>query len=243
MPRWALEHHFGRGALTVRERRANFQRVYDLPERVIPDEHRLHRVDDAAAQRELLLAAAAALGIGTLQDLADYYRMSARVAAPLVDAVVAEGLLVPVAVEGWRQAAYLAPGVRLPRRIDGTCLLSPFDPLIWYRPRTERLFDFHYRLEIYVPASRRRWGYYVLPFRAGDALVARVDLKADRGHRQLHVRSAWLEPNANPGDVAEQLAAELLLLADWIGLESVQVGPHGDFARRLAASPGLRRQG
>jgi uncharacterized protein YcaQ len=243
IPRWALEHHFGHGALTVRERKANFQRVYDLPERVIPDEHRLRRVDDAAAQRELLLAAAVALGIGTLQDLADYYRMSPRVAAPLLDALVAEGQLAPVAVEGWRQTAYLAPGVRQPRHIDGACLLSPFDPLVWYRPRTERLFDFHYRLEIYVPANRRRWGYYVLPFRVGDALVARVDLKADRGHRQLHVRSSWLEPGANPGEVAEQLAAELLLLADWLGLESVHVGPHGDFARRLAASPGLRHQG
>jgi uncharacterized protein len=243
IPRWALEHHFGRGALAVRERKSNFQRVYDLPERVIPGEHRLRRLDDTVARSELLFAAAVSLGIGTLQDLADYYRMSARIAAPLLDALVCEGKLLPVEVQGWRQTAYLAAGARLPRRIDGACLLSPFDPLVWYRPRTERLFGFHYRLEIYVPAHRRRWGYYVLPFRAGDALVARVDLKADRGRRQLHVRSAWLEPGANAGEVADELTAELLLLADWLGLESVHVLPQGDFGHRLAASPGLRRQG
>lgn len=243
IPRWALEHHFGRGALTVRERKANFQRVYDLPERIIPEEHRLRRLDDSDARRELLLAAAVALGIGTLQDLADYYRMSAKEATPLLDALVDAGQLTRVAVEGWRQIAYLAAGARMPRRIAGACLLSPFDPLVWYRPRTERLFDFHYRLEIYVPAHRRRWGYYVLPFRVGDALVARVDLKADRGHGRLLVRAAWLEAGVDADDTAEKLAAELLLLAEWLGLESVHIEPHGDFARRLAACPGLRGQG
>ncbi len=234
IPRWALEHHFGHGTLTVRERKANFQRVYDLPERVIPEAHRLRQVDADDARKELLRIAATALGIGTLQDLADYYRMSPKEAAPLLETLVEGGELDRVAVEGWRQGGYLARGAAAPRQIEGACLLSPFDPLIWYRPRVARLFGFQYRLEIYVPAGRRRWGYYVLPFRVGDSLVARVDLKADRASGRLLVQSAYIEDGAASGDVAVRLADELVQLAAWLGLGGILVRPHNSFARSLA---------
>jgi uncharacterized protein YcaQ len=136
-------------------------------------------------------------------------------------------------VEGWREPAWLAVGAKLPRKVDGACLLSPFDPLIWCRPRLERLFNFHYRLEIYVPESRRRWGYYVLPFRMGDESVARVDLKADRSASTLRVQSAHLEESAQAGPVAEALAGELRLLATWLQLDRVQVRRRGGFDRVL----------
>ena len=219
--RWALEHHFGRGSLGVRKRLANFQRVYDLPERLIPDEHRKRAVEEADARRELLRQSAASLGIATLQDLADYYRMSPRDAAPHVEELVEEGELVPVTVDGWKPTAYLARGARIPRRIDGASLLSPFDPLVWFRPRAERLFGFEYRIEIYVPAAKRRWGYYVLPFRLGDRIVARVDLKADRRNGVLCVKAQHFESNCDKEETEAALAGELGALAEWLGLESL----------------------
>lgn len=222
--RWALEHHFGRGKVCVRERLRNFQRVYDLPERLIDDEHRLASVDKEDAQRELLRQSAESLGVATLQDLADYYRMSARDAAPRVEELVEEGRLSAVDVEGWRQPAYLSAEARCPRRIPGASLLSPFDPVVWFRPRAERLFDFEYRIEIYVPAAKRRWGYYVLPFRLGDRLVARVDLKADRKNSTLLVMSAHYEAGADRQEAEPALRDELGRLADWLRLEAVAYG-------------------
>ncbi len=219
--RWALEHHFGRGLLAVRERLANFQRVYDLPERLIPGAHRAREVADADARRELLRQSAASLGIATLQDLADYYRMSPRDAAPRIEELVEEGALVPVEVEGWQQAAFLCRDAKIPRRIGGASLLSPFDPLVWYRPRAERLFGFEYRIEIYVPAAKRRWGYYVLPFRLGERIVARVDLKADRQRGALCVKALHFEPHCAQKETESALAGELGALADWLGLESL----------------------
>ena len=222
--RWALEHHFGRGEVCVRERLRNFQRVYDLPERLIDDEYRHASVTRDEAQRELLRQSAASLGVATLQDLADYYRMSAREAAPRVEELVDEGVLSPVNVEGWRQPAYLSVDARCPREIPGASLLSPFDPLVWYRPRAERLFNFEYRIEIYVPAAKRRWGYYVLPFRLRDRIVARVDLKADRRNGALLVCSAHYEPGVDRCEAETALGDELASLAAWLGLESAGTG-------------------
>ncbi len=233
IPRWALEFHFGRGRLAVKKRLANFQRVYDLPERVIGQEHLGRRVVKSDAQRELLRESACRLGIATLQDLADYYRMSPRDAAPRISELQEEGVVTPVSVEGWRDTAYLASTARIPREITGASLLSPFDPVTWFRPRALRLFGFEYRIEIYVPAPKRRWGYYVLPFRLGDRLVARVDLKAERKSRRLLVQNAHLEEGADAGEVATALAIELQGLGEWLGLNDVQVVPSDSFGSML----------
>jgi uncharacterized protein YcaQ len=190
------------------------------------------------AQRGLLRLAARAHGIGTARDLADYYRMPPREARQRLTELVAAGELREVRVEGWREAAFLHPQARLLRRMDASALLSPFDPVIWFRARAARLFGFDYRLEIYVPAAKRRWGYYVLPFLFGDRLVARVDLKADRSGRRLLVLAAHLEPGVEAGLVAEALSTELRTLGAWLGLDSVAVANRDRFARLLSAAVG-----
>ena len=233
MPRRALEYHFARGDLAVRDRLPNFQRVYDLPERILPAEFLETRLSVSDAQTELLKLAARALGVATLHDLADYYRMSSRVVAPLVQNLVEEGELSPVSVEGWSEPAYLSCDARLPKLIRGVSLLSPFDPVVWFRPRAERLFDFHYRIEIYVPADKRRWGYYVLPFRVGDRIVGRVDLKADRKAKQLLVLNAHEEGSVDVGNCCESLATELHALKDWLGLDTIKVEGSDRFSKRL----------
>jgi uncharacterized protein YcaQ len=219
--RWALEHHFGRGRVCVKERLRNFQRVYELPERLIDEEHRHTSTDKRDAQRELLRQSAVSLGVAPLQDLADYYRMSPREAAPRIEELVEDGALTRVEVEGWSQPAFLSEVARIPRNIPGASLLSPFDPVVWFRPRVERLFSFEYRIEIYVPAPKRRWGYYVLPFRMGDRLVARVDLKADRRRGALLVRSVHFEEYIDRHDAESALEDELGRLAEWLELESI----------------------
>ncbi len=236
VPQAVLEAHFGRGLLAVAERRANFARVFDLAERLIPPEHHGRQVQPEEARRELLRRAARSQGVGTAGDLADYYRMPVREARPRLAELVAAGELREVRVEGWREPAYLHPAARLPSRIDAAALLSPFDPLIWYRARAERLFNFAYRIEIYVPEAKRKWGYYILPFLMADRLVARVDLKADRTGRRLLVLAAYLEPHAKSGAVSNALAAELRTMATWLGLDTVAVERRGDFARALAAA-------
>ena len=232
-PRWALEHHFGIGALAVKERLPNFQRVYDLSERVIPERYLGQRVGTLDAQRELLKIAARACGVASASDLADYFRISPREARPRIGELVENGDLREVEVEGWSETGYLGAGARIPRNVDAAALLSPFDPLVWCRPRAERLFGFHYRIEIYVPAAKRRWGYYVLPFLLGDRLVARVDLKAERKNSTLSVRAAYREDHAGPSETASALAAELRQLADWLSLERIQVGRRGNLANPL----------
>jgi len=234
IPRRALEYHFARGSLLVRNRLPNFQRVYDLPERVLPREHLLQSVSRRDAQRELLRMAAAAFGVATLRDLADYYRMTPPEAAPLVQELLDDRSVTEIRVGGWKETAYLSSTARLPREIQGASLLSPFDPVVWFRPRAERMFNFHYRIEIYVPAAKRRWGYYVLPFRVGDRIVARVDLKADRKAGQLLVLNVHDEEGANRDSTCQYLATELHALRDWLDLEGVQVSRGNDFARRLA---------
>ena len=236
IPRWALEYHFARGDVAVAQRLGNFQRVYDLPERLIPRDHLETSLDKVSADREMLSRAAEALGVATLRDLADYFRMSPREAAPRVEELVEEAVLCRVEVENWGEPGYLANTVQLPRAVEGASLLSPFDPIVWYRPRAQRLFDFHYRIEIYVPASARKWGYYVLPFRLGDRIVARVDLKADRKTGRLLVLAAHEEPGVSTGECADALAGELRALSEWLSLETIAVSCSGDFARALGAA-------
>jgi uncharacterized protein YcaQ len=230
VPRAVLEAHFGRGALAVAERKPNFARAFDLAERLIPAQHHERRVDQPEAQRELLAKAARAHGIGTMKDLADYYRMPVREASPRIAELVESGEVRPLKVEGWGMPAYLHSEARIPKRIDAASLLSPFDPVIWYRPRVESLFDFHYRIEIYLPEPQRRWGYYVLPFLLGDRLVGRVDLKADRQNGRLLVPNAYIEPYADAEEVAPALAVELRAWANWLNLGSVSVTGRAGFA-------------
>jgi uncharacterized protein YcaQ len=229
----ALEYLFWCGRLSAR-RRASFERVYDLTERMIDPEILARPVpSEADAQKELLVLAARCLGIGTARDLADYFRINVPVARKLVAELAEDGRLMPVAVEGWREPAFLHPDARTPRRIDARALLSPFDSLVWERARTERIFGFRYRLEIYTPAPKRVYGYYVLPFLLGDALVARVDLKADRADSTLLVRGAFGEDGHDPLAIAEPLAEELALLGGWLGLDRVVVHDHGGLAPAL----------
>ncbi len=234
VPRWALEWHFGSGRVAVADRLPNFQRVYDLPERVIDAKYLGVQASRDDAQRELLRRAAKSCGIATLQDLADYYRMSPREAAPRVAELVASGDLSEVEVKGWKQPGFFSKGACMPRKLQCSSLLSPFDPLVWFRPRAERLFDFHYRIEIYVPASKRKWGYYVLPYLLDDRIVARVDLMADRKARHLQVLAAYKEEDIDEQRTVEHLAEELESLASWLDLEHVKVSRRGPFARRLA---------
>ena len=234
IPRWALERHFGSGRLAVVKRLPNFQRVYDLPERLIADAHREQSMSKSDAQRELLRKSARALGIASTNDIADYYRMRPAEARPRIAELVEEGALQEVSVEGWECRAWLATGARSPRTIPGASLLSPFDPMIWYRPRGERLFGFEYRIEIYVPAAKRRWGYYVLPFREGDRITARVDLKADRKNAALLVQAAHSESCAEPQQTAKSLAIELRALADWLGLDDIEIKKASAFDKALA---------
>jgi uncharacterized protein len=232
-----VEHLFWTGQVTA-VRRNGFTRHYLLPEQWLPGGVLAAPTPAAAdAQRELLLVAAAAHGLGTARDLADYYRLHVPTAVALLEGLAADGALARVRVEGWRQPAYLHPAARLPRRrLRARALLSPFDSLIWERGRTERLWGVRYRLEIYVPAPKRAYGYYVLPFLLDESLVARVDLKADRQAGVLRVRAAWSEPGApyQRDRVCAELAGELTQMATWLGLvEGVVVEPGGDLADGL----------
>jgi len=229
----ALEWLFLVGMLTSAGRPA-FNRLYDLPERVHPEALDESPLDVDDARRRLLLRAAASLGVATLADLADYFRIRVPVARPLIDELVQAGALERVEVDGWRDGAYLHPSAVMPRRHRGAALLSPFDPLIWFRPRVERLFGFHYRIEIYVPAKDRVHGYYVLPFLLDGELVGRVDLKADRKRGVLAVRAAHVEEGQDERLVASRLADELRMLAGWLGLEDVEMDRVGNLSRTLA---------
>lgn len=234
----ALEHLFTTGAVAAMRRPSDFARVYDLAERVLPSEIlALPTPTETAARKELLVRAARHHGVATFEDLTDYHRQRNPPCRALIHELVEEGRLLPVSVQGWSKPAYLHPDARIPRRVSARALLSPFDPVVWNRDRIERLFGFHYRIEIYVPAAKRQFGYYVLPFLLGDELVARVDLKADRRNRRLLVQSAFGEAGIDECDVAGELAAELVSMAHWLGLDAgVDVALRGDLAPELARS-------
>jgi uncharacterized protein YcaQ len=188
------------------------------------------------ARRELLRLAVRHHGLGTLADIADYYRQNATKARPLLADLVRTGEIEEVEVDGWKGPVYADPEAILPRRIEGRALLCPFDPVMWFRPRTERLFDFHYRIEIYVPEPQRKFGYYVLPFLLDGRLVARVDLKAHRATGVLAVRAAHSEPEVDRLRVAAELAGELSTVAGWLGLSGVVISERGDLSEELAAA-------
>ncbi|MGD0273405.1 MAG: crosslink repair DNA glycosylase YcaQ family protein [Gaiellaceae bacterium] len=226
VPRALLEHLFGRGVLAVAERRPSMARAFDRSERLVPPEHHSRTVTRDDAQRELIRIAARAHGVATVADLADYFRLRVGEAQPRIAELVEGGELREVTVEGWRGSAYLHRDARLPRHVGAATLLSPFDPLIWTRRRTERLFGFDYRFEIFTPREQRRWGCYVLPFLLGDRLVARVDLKADRASGRLVVLSTHYEPGADRTEIEPALNAELETMAGWLGLEP-PVAPRG----------------
>ncbi len=230
----ALEILFLEGKVTAADR-PNFTRMYDLPERVIASRH-LDAPDlpVAEAQTALLDQAALAMGVATAEDLADYYRIRMPEARPLIAAMVERGELAEVEVEGWPKSAYLHPEAKLPRSRRGTALLSPFDNLVWFRDRMERLWDFHYRIEIYVPEPKRIFGYYVLPFLLDGDLVGRVDLKTDRHESVLRVKGAFAEPGVDKKAVGRALREEIETIATWLGMEDVEIVNNGDLASSLS---------
>jgi hypothetical protein len=232
--KWVAEALFASGALTTATR-VGFARHYDLAERVLPAEVLAREVSEDDAVRELTLRAATALGVATEADIRDYFRLAAGQAKPAIAKLVADGELERVDVEGWSNPAYLVAGQTIPRRDRGTALLCPFDPLIFFRPRVERLFGFHYRIEIYTPADKRQYGYYVWPFLLDGELVGRVDLKADRSADALQVVGAFVEDGRPASRVAEALAGELQTMAGWLGLAGVTVGERGNLAGVLRA--------
>lgn len=241
----ALEHLWRCGEVAIAGR-AGFERRYGLAEQIVPAEVLASPVPESNAIRELVRRAARSYGVATINDLNDYYRLrDQRAVRSAVADLVDAGELEPVTVRGWTRSGRSLPAWRhrdavLPRRIDRAALLTPFDPVVWFRDRALRTFDFDYRIEIYVPAEKRRYGYYSLPVLVGDRIVSRIDLKADRAASVLRVQSAWWEPHAHPNADAEQIAEEIVRATVWQGLERISVSRWGDAVDALAAALGGR---
>ena len=230
----ALEVLFANGEISAL-RTENFTRLYDAPKRMIDSAHLGARpLSREQAYRVLLREAVVHHGIGTVHDIADYFRLNVRRSVPILSAMAAAGEIEEVAISGWRGPVYMDPEAVRPRRIEGATLLSPFDPITWYRERAARLFNFEYRIEIYVPEPQRVYGYYVLPFMLDGELVGRVDVKADRKRGVLLVRSAWREEGTDPSRVAAAMAGELRTFAGWLQLGEVEVGEKGNLALELS---------
>jgi uncharacterized protein YcaQ len=242
----AIEFLFRQGRVAVAKRR-NFERLYDIPDRVFPASVvAAGRVEEREAKKQLLVRAARAMGVGTAKDIAQYYhvdawwdRSSVNGRRPpskihlLFDELVEDGRLEQVRVEGWKHLGYVVPGAKIPRSIDARAIVSPFDPLMWERKWTKAVFDFDYQIEIYVPAPKRVYGYYVLPFLLGDRFAARVDLKADRKASKLMVHAAYAEHGRDEGEVASALADELRSVAAWLSLDAFAVARKGNLAPAL----------
>ncbi|MXZ52508.1 MAG: winged helix-turn-helix domain-containing protein [Acidimicrobiaceae bacterium] len=229
----ALDWLFRIGAVGIR-RRGNFVKEFDLLERIVPAEVLARPTPTAEeAQRELLVRSAHALGAGTARDLIDYYRLPVREGRVRLQEVVEAGELEPVSVEGWSEPGYVHPGARLPRVVEAVTVLSPFDPVVWNRDRAARLWGFDYRIEIYVPASKRVYGYYVLPVLDGERLVGRLDVKTDRAAGVLQVLGAFAEPQVDRGQLAERLGPHLVELARFVGADKVRYGSRGDLMTAL----------
>ena len=215
----ALEYLFLTGELMSCGRGSDFARVYDIPERVLPRKIlQMPTPSETEARKDLLVRAMRSQGVATMRDLADYFRQKPAVVKPLVSELVEQGVLREVSVDGWQDKAYVHRNAKLPKRLFATALLSPFDSLVWCRPRNERLFNFHYRIEIYTPKEKRKFGYYVLPFMMNGEIVGRVDLKADRANSKLLVQSVHTERGVKRETINRALNAELQLMASWLGL-------------------------
>ena len=218
----ALEYLFLTGQLMSRGRGTDFARIYDTPERVLPEDVlNAPTPSEHDARKQLLVRSAIAQGVATASDLADYYRQKPATVKPLITELVEEGELRVVAVDGWTEKAFVHRGAKLPKQLHATALLSPFDSLVWCRPRNERLFNFHYRIEIYTPKEKRKFGYYVLPFMMNGQMVGRVDLKADRVNSKLLVHSVHTEKGIKRSNISDALNNELRAMASWLGLDKV----------------------
>ena len=227
----AMETLFDQGLITAATRQG-FERIYDIPERVIPADILARPTpSETAAQHILVGKAGEALGIATEQDLRDYFRLSPAAFKTALASALEEGLLRPVKVEGWKPQAYIHRDARLPEQAGATTLLSPFDPLVWNRDRAERLFNFHYRIELYTPEAKRKFGYYVLPFLHGETLAGRLCLKADRQTGTLRVNTAHHETGVNPDELRQPLLEELQRMANWLGLNDVSIADKGNLAK------------
>jgi uncharacterized protein YcaQ len=238
-----LEFLFWKGEVAATRRATDFARLYDLPEQVLPAAAlQAETPDESVAREELIRQAVRHLGVGSIHDIADYHRQRITDVKPHLENLVRTGDLVAVTVEGWQQPGYSSRDLYIPRAVHARAFLSPFDPVVWFRDRDERLFDFTYRIEIYTPAAKRRYGYYVLPFLLGDRIVGRFDLKADRARQVLLVQASWVEDSddmpARRLEIASEAIEELETMCAWLGLHQIEIVERGSLAKEMRTVSG-----